>query len=93
MHEVELTATVNTTASIETRVDRGVNEARMTGFTVILAAALSVGLAVGFASGPWLGLLAAALAAVATAFLLEAIYRVPAARRVVMGLMHRITGQ
>jgi hypothetical protein len=91
---VELSSTVTvTTSSIGTHVDRAVNAARMTGFTVILAAALSVGLAVGFASGLWLGLLAAGMAAVATALLLAAIYRVAAVRHLVMELMHRITGQ
>jgi ABC-type uncharacterized transport system permease subunit len=60
---------------------------------VIFAAALSVGLAVGFAADPWLGVLAGVATAVGTAVLLAAVYRVPAIRQVVMDLMHRITGQ
>jgi hypothetical protein len=62
-------------------------------FTVILAMVFNVGLAVGFAASPLLGLLAGAAALVGTALLLAAIHRVRAVRHVVMDLMHRITGQ
>ena len=65
----------------------------MTGFTLIFATAISVGLAVGFASCPLLGVLAGVLAAVGTALILAAIYRTRLVRQVVMELMHRITGQ
>jgi hypothetical protein len=54
IHEKNLTANVTVTDSVETVVERGVNEARMTGFSVIFAAGLGVGLAVGFAAGPLL---------------------------------------
>jgi hypothetical protein len=86
-----MTATAR--ASVETAVERGVSETRMAAFAVIFTSVVGVGMTVGFASGLWLGLLAAALTALATALLLGAVYRVSAVRRVVMGLMHRITGQ
>ena len=87
------TATVGTSASAETNVERGVNEARMAGFAVIFAAALGVGVAVGFDAGALVGVLAGVATAVITALLLAAIYRVRPVRQVVMELMHRITGQ
>jgi hypothetical protein len=81
------------TASAEASVERGVNETRMAAFSVIFTTVVGVGVAVGFASGPLLGLAAAALTAVATALLLAAVYRVPSVRHVVMEGLHRITGQ
>jgi hypothetical protein len=92
-HEVTATATTKVTASVETSVERGVNETRMAAFSVIFTTVVGVGVAVGFGSGPLLGLAAAALIAVATALLLAVIYRVGPVRRVVMELLHRITGQ
>ena len=65
----------------------------MTGRGVIFAAALGVGLAVGFAAGPWLGVATCVAGAVVTALLLAAIYRVRPVRQLVMELMHRTTGQ
>jgi hypothetical protein len=93
MHDKEQAATVGTTASAETSVERGVTETRMAAFAVIFTTVVGVGMSVGFASGALLGLLAAVLTAAATGLLLASIYRVPAVRRRVMGLMHRITGQ
>ncbi len=92
-HEVSATATVKATASAEARVERGVNETRMAAFSVIFTTVVGVGVAVGFGSGPLLGLAAAALTAVATALLLAVIYRAGPVRRVVMELLHRVTGQ
>ena len=65
----------------------------MAGFVVIFGAALSVGLAVGLATCLLYGILAFAAAAIGTALLLAAIYRIGAVRRFAMELMHRITGQ
>jgi multisubunit Na+/H+ antiporter MnhB subunit len=81
------------TASVEATVERGVNETRMAAFAVIFTAVVGVGMTVGFASGPWLGLLAAAITVAATTLLLTAIYRVRPVRRRLMALMHGITGQ
>jgi hypothetical protein len=65
----------------------------MAAFAVIFTTALGVGIAIGFATCWWLGLLAGVIAAVGTALLIAAVYRVGAVRQVVMELMHRITGQ
>jgi hypothetical protein len=88
-----MTATVGVTGSIETSVERGVNEARMAAFFVIFTTVVGVGMTVGFAASWWLGVLAAVITAAATAVLIAAVYRVPAVRQVAMSLMHRITGQ
>lgn len=74
-------------------VERGVNEARMTAFVVIFTTALGVGIAVGFATCWWLGVLAAVVTALVTALLIAAVHRVGPVRQFVMELMHRITGQ
>jgi hypothetical protein len=65
----------------------------MATFAVIFGTAIGVGTTVGFATCPLLGILAGVLAAVVTGLLLALIYRVALVRRVVMGLMHRITRQ
>jgi DNA-directed RNA polymerase subunit RPC12/RpoP len=91
--ELRATVTGKSSVSAKLTVDRGVNEARMAAFAVILATALSVGLAVGFATDVLLGLLTGLTAAAGTALLLATIYRVSAVRRLVMEVMHRITGQ
>jgi hypothetical protein len=84
---------VSAGASGERAVERGANETRVAAFTVILAMVFNVGLVVGFAASPLLGLLAGVAALVGTALLLAAIHRARAVRHVVMDLMHRITGQ
>jgi hypothetical protein len=65
----------------------------MTAFALIFATALCVGLGVGFATSPLLGVLGAVATAIATALLLVAVYRSRGVRHAVMELMHRITGQ
>ena len=87
------TATVGTSASAETNVERGVNEVRMAAFAVIFTTVIGVGMTVGFATDALLGVLAAVITATATALMLAAVYRMRVVRHVVMGLMHRITGQ
>lgn len=86
-------ATIGVTASAETTVERGVNEARMATFALIFATALAAGLTIGFETSLLIGILAGVATAVATALLLGAIYRVGAIRHLAMELMHRITGQ
>jgi hypothetical protein len=92
-HEVSGTLMAHATLSAEGRVERGVNETRMAAFSVIFTTVVGVGVSVGFASGPLLGLAAAALTVVVTALPLAAVYRVPSVRHVVMEGLHRITGQ
>jgi hypothetical protein len=65
----------------------------MTAFVVIFATALSVALTVGFATSALAGVISGFGAAIATAVLLAAIYRISRVRHLVMELMHRITGQ
>jgi predicted RNA-binding Zn-ribbon protein involved in translation (DUF1610 family) len=91
-HEASASATVNVDASVKATVDRAVNEARMGAFALIFATALAVGFAIGFATCLLYGVLAGGAAAIGTALLLAAIYRVDAVRRLAMELMHRITG-
>ncbi len=55
--------------------------------------ALSVALAVGFSTGPLIGVLAGPGGGLVMVAMLAVIHRVPAVRHVVMELMHRITGQ
>ena len=62
-------------------------------FAVILTTAVGVGLTVGFATCPLLGVAAGLAAAIATALLLAAVHRNRRVRHAVMELMHRITGQ
>lgn len=82
-----------TGSPVSLQVERAITEARMTALALILGTALSVGLAVGFATCLLYGFLAFVAAALGTALLLAAIYRVGAVRRFAMELMHRITGQ
>lgn len=56
----------------------------MAAFIAILAAALAVGLNVGFETRPLFGVLAAVATATATALLLAAVYRVRPVRHAVM---------
>lgn len=92
-HEVSLSSTLTLSSSLSAKVERGITEARMAAFALILATALSVGLGVGFATSPLVGVLAAVAAAIVTALLLAAVYRIRRVRHAVMELMHRVTGQ
>ena len=89
-----MSAIVGTSAVVaDLTVERGVNEARAGVLFVIFTTVVGVGVSVGFASSWWFGILAAVITAVATTLLIAAVYRVRVVRRVVMELMHRITGQ
>jgi hypothetical protein len=74
-------------------VERGVNEARTTAFAVIPHDGGQCRTDGRLREGPLLGVLAAVGAAVGTALLLAAVYRVRRVRHAVMELMHRITGK
>jgi len=88
------TVSAGASVSVKGRVERGVNDARMTGFGLIFATGVGTGLSVGFASSnALLGIGSAIAAAVATAAVLAAISRIALVRRPVIALMHRITGQ
>jgi hypothetical protein len=93
LHKVTMTAVQPTTASLTTRVDRGVNEARIGGVFFMVGASLTVGIAFGFAFGVLVGLLGFLVGAIVTTAILAAVYRVTPVRRAVMETMHRITGQ
>jgi hypothetical protein len=95
MRSLELSATVTGKGSVSAggSVECGVNEGRMTDFGLIFATAVGAGITVGFAfSSVLLGVPATVGAALATALLLAAIYRVRVVRHAVMEVMHRITG-
>jgi hypothetical protein len=93
VHELTGTVAGRATVSGSVSVERGVNEARMTAFTLIFATAVGVGLSVGLATCLLFGVAAGVAAAVATAALLAVVYRSARVRHAVMELMHRITGQ
>jgi hypothetical protein len=93
LHKQTLEAVVRTSASIDSTVDRAVNETRMGGFALIVSIAVGVAVSVAIGSGVWLGLLSFAITVAVIAALLAAIYRVGWVRRFVMEVMHRITGQ
>jgi len=92
-HESSGSLTATGTLSAQAAVERGVNETRMAAFAVIFTTVVGVGVTVGFETCPLLGVLASIFTAAATALMLAAVYRVPAVRRVVMEVMHRVTGQ
>jgi hypothetical protein len=92
-YEVGIQATLRMEASLSTKVERAVNEARMGAFVLILGLAVTIGLAAGAAWGVWWGLLAGFLAAIGTAVLVAFVYRLRPVRNLVMEVMHRITGK
>jgi preprotein translocase subunit SecD len=88
------TATAGTDARANAEVERGVNEARMAAFALIVSVDVTVGLSVGYGEASLVaGVIATLAALILTAVLIALIYRVAVVQTIVMEIMHRLTGQ
>jgi hypothetical protein len=86
VYEKEMTAQMTPSASVETSVERGLNETRLAVLGIVVAIGLTVGL--GFDATWWIGVLAGGGSFLFACFVI----RFRPARRQLMSFMHWLTG-
>jgi len=89
-----LSSPLKITSRLSAQLERGVNEARMAAFALIVGVAVSVGLSVGYGEESLvLGAIATFGALLLMGAVVALVYRARPVKSAVMEVMHRITGR